>query len=95
MVKSENASINRIENGDISPVLANSMVEPKTDGMRAAIPAKIMMLVPFPSPRSVICSPSHIIKAVPAVNVIIVTSSNERLGVASPRDSRARAIIKP
>ena len=36
------------------------------------MPAKMMSEMPLPMPRSVICSPSHMMKAVPVVSVIIV-----------------------
>ena len=36
-------------------------------GIRAAIEVKIRSDMPLPMPRSVICSPSHMITAVPAV----------------------------
>ena len=36
--------------------------------------------MPFPMPRSVICSPSHMIKAVPAVSVIT------HIGMNAPRE---------
>ena len=35
------------------------------------IPTKIISEIPFPIPLSVICSPSHIIKIVPAVMSMI------------------------
>ena len=36
------------------------------------MPAKMMSEMPLPMPRSVICSPTHMMKAVPVVSVIIV-----------------------
>ena len=36
------------------------------------MPAKMISEMPLPMPRSVICSPSHMMKAVPVVSVIIV-----------------------
>ena len=36
-------------------------------GSRPTMPAKMMKLIPFPSPRSLINSPSHISRIVPAV----------------------------
>ncbi|MNP17709.1 hypothetical protein D3C76_1101480 [compost metagenome] len=39
----------------------------------ATIPAKIRIEIPFPIPFSVICSPNHIRKAVPAVNTIAIS----------------------
>ena len=38
-------------------------------GRPTTIPAKISRLMPLPMPRSVICSPSHMMKAVPVVRV--------------------------
>ena len=40
-------------------------------GMRLTMPAKMMKLMPLPMPRSVMSSPSHIVKMVPAVRVMI------------------------
>ena len=37
-------------------------------GSRATMPLKMMSEVPLPTPRWVICSPSHIRKTVPAVS---------------------------
>ena len=39
------------------------------------IPIKIIKEIPLPIPRSVICSPSHIIKITPQVNVRIVNGT--------------------
>ena len=44
-------------------------------GMRPTIPAKMMKLMPLPMPRSLISSPSHISRMVPAVKL----SSSERV----------------
>ena len=41
-------------------------------GRLATIPAKMMSEIPLPIPRSVICSPSHMMKIVPVVSVRIV-----------------------
>ena len=57
-----------------SPACINLTVLIMALGNRATIPAKIMSDIPFPIPLSVICSPNHMIKAVPDVRVIIVTS---------------------
>ena len=65
-------------------------------GMRATMPAKMISEMPLPMPRSVICSPSHMMKAVPAVSVITVssrkpqpfTSSGTTLSLPAFTDSR-------
>ena len=43
-------------------------------GKRAIMPMKIMREMPLPIPRSVICSPSHIMNIVPAVRKTSVLS---------------------
>ena len=48
-----------------------------------AIPEKINNEMPLPMPRSVICSPSHIRKAVPVVKVRIVMKRNAQPGVST------------
>ena len=50
-------------------------------GNLQTIPAKIINDIPLPMPRSVICSPSHMIKAVPAVRVITVINRNAHPGI--------------
>ena len=42
-------------------------------GMRSTMPAKMIRETPLPMPDSVICSPSHMTKMVPAVSVSTVT----------------------
>ena len=53
-----------------APVFANSNVLPTALGQPATIPAKIMIEIPLPMPRSVICSPNHIKNIVPLTRVI-------------------------
>ena len=64
----------------ISPVLANSNVPPIALGKPDTIPAKIIMEIPFPIPRSVTCSPNHIKKTVPVTNVIVVIATKAKPG---------------
>ncbi len=45
-------------------------------GNRATMPMKMMSEMPLPMPRSVICSPSHIMSMVPAVSTMIVLTMN-------------------
>ena len=61
----------------------SSSVPPMARGKPAAIPAKMMSEMPLPMPRSVICSPSHMMKAVPAASEIIVMSRNDQPGSAT------------
>ena len=50
------------------------------DGRPATMPAKMMSEMPLPMPRSVICSPSHMMNAVPVVSDSMVRSSNPSPG---------------
>ncbi len=45
-------------------------------GKPTTMPVKISRLMPLPIPRSVICSPSHMMKAVPVVSVSTVSRIN-------------------
>jgi hypothetical protein len=53
----------------ISPVDISRKVFMMAAGMPATMPAKMISEIPLPIPRSVICSPSHMMNAVPAVSV--------------------------
>ena len=55
-----------------SPVRPNSKVPPIAEGKPATIPAKIIIEIPLPIPRSVICSPNHIRNIVPVTRVTTV-----------------------
>ena len=57
-------------------------------GNRETIPANRMMEMPLPMPNSVICSPSHIRKAEPAVKDRTMTMPTHRAG-------RVPASIRP
>ena len=48
-------------------------------GSPTTMPVKINSDIPFPIPRSVICSPSHMMNAVPAVKVITQSGRNAPL----------------
>ncbi|SIM41756.1 Uncharacterised protein [Mycobacteroides abscessus subsp. abscessus] len=58
----------------VTPPRLSRMVLPSA-GMRAAIPAKISSDMPFPMPRSVTISPSHITRVDPAVITSTITDS--------------------
>ena len=59
----------------VSALTASTSVCP-AGGMRATIPAKMMSEMPLPMPLSVMRSPSHMMKAVPAVSVTTVMNVN-------------------
>ena len=50
-----------------------------SDGMRAAIEVNISTDMPLPTPRSVISSPSHMIRPVPAVITMTMLASVQTL----------------
>ena len=47
------------------------------------MPVKIIKLMPLPMPRSVICSPSHMMNAVPVVRVSMVISVKPNPGLVT------------
>ncbi len=49
------------------------MVLTMAPGRPTTMPAKMINEIPLPMPRSVICSPSHMTKAVPVVRVSTVS----------------------
>ena len=50
------------------------------EGSRTTMPAKMMSEMPLPIPFSDICSPSHMMRAVPVVSVSIVSRRNPQPG---------------
>ncbi len=62
------------------PVRMSSIVLKMAAGSPTTIPAKMIREMPLPTPRSVICSPSHMTKAVPVVSVRTVRSRNPHPG---------------
>jgi hypothetical protein len=71
------ANRNRMLSTFISPVRASSSVPPIADGRPATIPAKMMMEMPLPTPRSVTCSPSQTRNIVPVTRVATDETMNE------------------
>ena len=53
-------------------------------GNPITMPAKISSEMPLPTPRSVICSPSHITNIVPVVSVRIVVKRKPQVGAPTP-----------
>ena len=63
---------------DRAPWRPSSSVPASADGSSATMPAKMMSEIPLPTPRAVICSPSHIKNTVPPTSVItVVTRKNQ------------------
>ena len=79
----------------IAPVLTNSNKPPMAPGRPAAIPAKIRMEMPLPSPRSVICSPSHIRNMVPATKLTTAVTRKPIPGLITRPAVPSRAKAMP
>ena len=62
--------------GFIDPLLTSSPIPPIALGSPATMPAKMMIEMPLPRPRSVICSPSHIRNMVPVTRETTVVKRN-------------------
>ena len=65
----------------IWPVRSWSNVEITARGRPTTMPAKMMSDIPLPMPRSVICSPSHMMNVVPVVSVSTVISRKPQPGL--------------
>ena len=64
-------------------------------GRPATMPAKMMSEMPLPTPRAVICSPSHIRNMVPPTSVMTVEMRKNQPGVDDHRPDRAREPSRP
>ena len=62
--------------GFISPERTISSVLPMARGRPATMPATMIIVMPLPMPRSVICSPSHITNMVPVVIDTVAMNRN-------------------
>jgi hypothetical protein len=73
-------------NSRITPIGASwsvrtmSQTFESADGMLVTMPAKMMSEMPLPMPRSLICSPSHMMNDVPAVSVMMVLKRKPQPG---------------
>ena len=81
--------------GCIAPVRTSSSVPAIALGSPAAMPAKMMIEMPLPRPRSVICSPSHIRNMVPVTSVTTVVNRNSRPGSTTSPGCDSSAIEMP
>ena len=79
-VKITKINIPTIITAERAPVRPNSKVEAKALGISATIPEKIINDIPLPTPLSVICSPNHIKKVVPATKDIVVINLKDMPG---------------
>ena len=76
----------------ISPVLTSSSVPPIADGRPETMLARMIIEMPLPIPRSVICSPSHMRNSVPVTSVTMAVKTKLKPGLmTSPWFCRATA----
>ena len=68
---------------DIAPVRPSSRVPARAEGSAATMPEKMISEIPLPTPRAVICSPSHIRKMVPPTSVITVVMRMYKRGLVT------------
>ena len=86
----------RSNTGKLSvPVFNASNVFTVSGRIRSTIEKKISRLMPFPMPRSVICSPSHITKTPPVVSVRTVVRRKPKPGWATALGSDSVNTAKP
>ena len=90
-----------ITNAESEPVRPSSRSCTSAAGMRATMPVKMIRDMPFPTPRAVICSPSHIRNTVPPVSVTTVVRRKNRPGSITgepklpPRPEISRPVAMP
>ena len=79
---------------DSAPCRPSSSVPTTAWGNCATMPAKMMSEMPLPTPRAVICSPSHIKNTVPPTSVMAVVTRNIKPGSSTmlPAPSRPTAM---
>ena len=65
------------------------------DGNPATMPAKMMSEVPLPTPRCVICSPSHIRNIVPPTSVTTVEMRKNQPGSMTTEAPAEREASRP
>ena len=80
---------------EIAPVRPSSRAPASACGRLATMPAKMISEMPLPTPRAVICSPSHIRKTVPPVSVTTVVRRKNRPGIDHRRGPPAAHAFEP
>ena len=81
MTMTDMTSRKMIKAADSAPVRPSSRVLTNANGRLATMPEKMISEMPLPTPRWVICSPSHIRNMVPPVSVITVVRRKKRPGL--------------
>ena len=81
--------------GERAPVRPSSSRLASAWGRLATMPAKMMRLVPLPTPRAVICSPSHIRNMVPPTRVTTQETRKNRPGSMTAEPKLPRMPSRP
>ena len=81
--------------GEMAPVLTSWNKPLAALGRPATIPAKMMIEIPLPRPRSVICSPSHIRNIVPVTKLTAQVKRNIMPGLITSPACVSRATAMP
>ena len=68
---------------DMVPLWMLPIVAKMAPGRPTTMPPKMINEIPLPTPRSVICSPNHMTKAVPVVNVSTVMKRKPHPGLGT------------
>ncbi len=95
MTMTDMTSRKTIKIADKAPVRPSSRVPAKADGKFATIPAKMISEIPLPTPRAVICSPSHIRKIVPPTSVITAVMRKNMPGSITGEPWEVEKFSKP
>ena len=78
-----------------APVRPSSRVAARACGRLATMPAKMISEMPLPTPRAVICSPSHIRNIVPPISVITVVRRKNMPGSITAAPALPRMPSRP
>ena len=84
-----------MNSADSAPVRPSSRVWIRALGRAATMPAKMISETPLPTPRAVICSPSHIRNSVPPTRVTTVTKRKNRPGSTTTGPAEAVWLSRP
>ena len=78
-----------------APVRLSSRVWTIVAGRLATMPAKMISEMPLPTPREVICSPSHIRNMVPPTSVMTVEMRKNQPGLSTTPWLPSRPMAMP
>ena len=89
------ASSTRMTKGEIAPVRPSSSICTRACGSEATMPVKMISEMPLPTPRAVICSPSHIRNMVPPTMVTTVVKRKYQPGSTTAAPTEPLHALEP